>query len=74
MFPIIYEHFIHLHYYLVVLHGLEWVALYFFAVETKGRSLEELEEIFTDPKPVRRSLQKRAVLLTEGAGVKTITD
>jgi hypothetical protein len=38
-------------------------------VWTKGRSLGELEEIFTDPKPAKKSLERHAVVVTEGAGV-----
>ncbi|EIW68359.1 hypothetical protein TREMEDRAFT_63529 [Tremella mesenterica DSM 1558] len=37
---------------------LETVAWYIFAVETKGRTLEELDEIFNAPHPVRASLQR----------------
>jgi len=38
-------------------------AIYFTFVETKGRTLEEIDEIFADPHPVRRSLQKREVIV-----------
>jgi hypothetical protein len=37
----------------------EFVFIYFFFVETKNRTLEELTEIFTAKKPVEFSLQKR---------------
>ena len=43
--------------------------MYFFIVETKQRSLEELEDIFNDPKPVKKSLEKRQVVIAE-EGVK----
>lgn len=39
------------------------VTIYFTFVETKGRTLEEIDEIFQDPHPVRRSLQKREVIV-----------
>jgi hypothetical protein len=44
--------------------------MYFVTVETKGRSLEELEEIFEDPKPVKRSKQINHVVVSSGVGVK----
>lgn len=43
-------------------------------VETKGRSLEELQEIFSDPHPVKKSLEKHKVVLVEGQGVKVEMD
>jgi len=43
-------------------------------VETKGRSLEELEEIFADPHPVKRSLEKHKIIVVEGKGVKLEMD
>ena len=44
--------------------------MYFSAVETKGRSLEELEEIFDARNPVKRSLQRTEIILKTGEGVK----
>ena len=44
--------------------------MYFTVVETKGRSLEELEEIFNDPRPVKKSLQKHEIVVIQGQGVK----
>ena len=40
---------------------VEFVVIYFFFVETKDRTLEELDEVFADPHPVKRSLEKRSV-------------
>lgn len=57
----------------LVLHLLHWVMMYFVTVETKGRSLEEIEEIFNDPKPVRRSKQFNKIIIASGVGVK-VTD
>ena len=54
----------------LVFHFLQWVAMYFTIVETKGRSLEEIEEIFEDPKPVKKSLERHEVLIRHGVGVK----
>lgn len=39
--------------------------IYFFFVETKGRSLEEIDEIFADPHPVKKSLQRQEVLVVK---------
>lgn len=40
---------------------IEFVVIYFFFVETKDRTLEELDEVFSDPHPVKKSLEKRSV-------------
>jgi len=39
---------------------LEAVFIYFFFVETKKRTLEELGAIFRSPNPVRASLRKKS--------------
>ena len=44
--------------------------MYFTVVETRGRSIEEIEEIFNDPRPVKRSLQKNEVVIKMGEGIK----
>ncbi|KAF0322696.1 lactose permease [Colletotrichum asianum] len=54
----------------LVLHFVHLVLMYFVTVETKGRSLEELEEIFNDPKPVKRSKHLSRVVVGAGVGVK----
>lgn len=54
----------------LVLHFAHWVMMYFVTVETKGRSLEEIEEIFNDPHPVKRSKQMQQVVIATGVGVK----
>ncbi|KAF9031809.1 general substrate transporter [Hymenopellis radicata] len=46
----------------------ECLMIYLFAVETKGRTLEELDEIFSDPHPVRASVSKQKVAFVEKAG------
>ncbi|KAL4998338.1 general substrate transporter [Aspergillus recurvatus] len=38
---------------------IEIVIMWFYFPETKDRTLEELEEVFSDPNPVKRSLVKR---------------
>ena len=48
--------------------------MYFTVVETKQRSLEELEEIFRDSKPVKKSLQKHEVLIDNGGVQKVIEE
>lgn len=54
----------------LVLHFIHWVLMYLVTVETKGRSLEELDEIFNDPKPVKRSKALSKVVVSSGVGVK----
>lgn len=39
---------------------IEAVVIYFYFPETKGRTLEELEEVFSAPNPVKKSLEKRS--------------
>ncbi|KAK0730927.1 general substrate transporter [Lasiosphaeris hirsuta] len=49
---------------------LEGVFMYLYFPETKDRTLEELEEVFSAPNPVKKSLEKRStqtVLNTVGA-------
>ncbi|SPO00360.1 related to lactose permease [Cephalotrichum gorgonifer] len=57
----------------LILHVIHWILMYFVTVETKGRSLEELEDIFNDPHPVKRSKQISRVVIRSGVGVK-VTD
>lgn len=40
---------------------VEFVVIYFLFVETKDRTLEELDEVFSDPRPVKKSLERRSV-------------
>ncbi|KAN0108754.1 general substrate transporter [Hyaloscypha variabilis] len=54
----------------LVLHFVQLVVMYLTVVETRGRSIEEIEEIFNDPHPVKRSLQKHEVVVRAGEGVK----
>ncbi|RGP78341.1 lactose permease [Fusarium longipes] len=39
---------------------IEFVFIYFFFPETKGRTLEELNEVFDAPNPVKKSLEPRS--------------
>lgn len=55
---------------LLVLHLFHWVMMYFVTVETKGKTLEELDEIFNDPKPVKKSKQVSRVVVSAGVGIK----
>lgn len=50
------------HYYLVFIFWdlVEFAIIYFFFVETKERTLEEMAEIFEAPDPVKKSLEKRS--------------
>ncbi|ESK95148.1 mfs lactose [Moniliophthora roreri MCA 2997] len=54
-------------YYLVYVFWdlFECVIIWFFAVETKGRTLEELDDIFESPNPVKTSLAKHKVAIVE---------
>ncbi|OBT85744.1 hypothetical protein VE02_05236 [Pseudogymnoascus sp. 03VT05] len=47
----------------LIFHFIYLGMLWWSIVETKGRSLEELEEIFADPHPVNKSLEKHKVVL-----------
>ncbi|KAK1497019.1 hypothetical protein CTAM01_08031 [Colletotrichum tamarilloi] len=58
----------------LVLHFVHLGLMYMSCVETKERTLEELEEIFSDAKPVKRSLQKTTVVVDHGLGVKIKDD
>jgi len=55
-----FEH-IHYYFYLVFVFWdlFEVVIMYFYFPETKARTLEELEEVFSAPNPVKKSLEKR---------------
>lgn len=57
----------------LVLHFIHNGMMWYSCVETKGRTLEEIDEIFNDPKPVKRSKQKTRVITEAGAGI-TIKD
>lgn len=59
---------------IVVFHFIYLGMLWWSIVETKGRSLEELEEIFLDPHPVKKSLEKYKIVLATGQGVKVDID
>jgi len=48
-------------YFVVDFVGIGFIYLFF--VETKGRSLEEIDEIFADPHPVKASLRKQKVVV-----------
>lgn len=54
----------------LIFHAVQWLAMWATVVETKGRSLEELEEIFRDPHPVRKSSQRHEVVVKQGEDVK----
>lgn len=55
----------------VVWDLFECAVIYFCAVETKGRTLEELDEIFEDHHPVKASIAKHKIAVVEKAG-KTV--
>lgn len=47
----------------LVIDAVGILFIYLFFVETKGRSLEEIDEIFNDPHPVKASLKKQEVVV-----------
>jgi hypothetical protein len=50
------------------------VIIYFFFVETKGRSLEEMDELFEADNPVKESKKMTHVAILEGGAVKKLED
>jgi len=63
------------YYFLFIFWDLfELAFIYFFYVETKNRTLEELTEIFRGRNRVKRSLQKTEVVVHAGEGVEVIED
>jgi Na+/melibiose symporter-like transporter len=50
----------------------ECAVIWFCAVETKGRTLEELNEIFEDPSPVKASTRKYKVAVVEHGDAKEL--
>jgi hypothetical protein len=48
---------------------VELVVVYFFFVETKGKTLEELSEVFEAPNPRKASTRKVKVAVLEGGQV-----
>lgn len=58
----------------LVLHVVHWFMMWRVCVETKGRSLEEIQEIFEDRHPVKRAKQYATVVVARGDGVKVLDD
>ncbi|KAK6366420.1 hypothetical protein LTR64_008435 [Lithohypha guttulata] len=55
----------------LVLHFVQWGLMWQAIVETKGRSLEELDEIFKAAKPVKASMKRHEVIIHSGIGITT---
>ena len=51
-----------------------FAVIYFFFPETKGRTLEELDEIFEAKNPVKTSLARKNVVVSKGEGVRKVLD
>ena len=56
----------------IAIDVIVFVTIYFTFPETKGRTLEELDEIFESKRPVKASLVKRAVLIKDGEGAQRV--
>ncbi|KAH7078303.1 hypothetical protein FB567DRAFT_132151 [Paraphoma chrysanthemicola] len=52
----------------------EFVFIYFFFVETRRRTLEEISEIFKSRKPVKTSLSKTRIIMQGSRGVTEMLD
>lgn len=52
--------------------AFQTVTIYFFIPETKNRTLEELDEIFAAPNPVKASLAKRKIALDDHQNVVAV--
>lgn len=52
---------------------VELVTIYFFAVETAGKTLEEMADIFSAKNPVKKSLEKTNVQVDQGGRVMSIS-
>ena len=50
------------------------VVIYFFFVETRGRSLEELDELFESPNPKKASLEFHEVVVRRDGTIKDAGD
>ncbi|KAK7062039.1 lactose permease [Favolaschia claudopus] len=67
--PIALQHIAWRYYIVYVVWDLfECVVIWFCVVETRGRTLEELDEIFEDPHPVKASLRRRKVAVVQKEG------
>jgi MFS family permease len=53
---------------------VEMVVIYFFFVETAGKTLEELSEIFDAKSPVKKSLEKTRVNVDRSGRVLSVSD
>jgi MFS family permease len=54
--------------------AFEFAFIYFFFVETKNRTLEELSAIFTAKNPVKKSLEEKHVLEQPGGGAVEVSE
>jgi MFS family permease len=54
--------------------AFEFAFIYFFFIETKNRTLEEISTIFMAKRPVKKSLEKTHVLEQEGAGAIVVLE
>jgi hypothetical protein len=52
---------------------VEMVTIYFFAVETAGKTLEEMAEIFNAKNPVKKSLEKTKIQVDQSGRVMSVS-
>ena len=48
--------------------------MYLTLPETRGRTVEELEELFQSKNPVKASLSSKVVLVKQGEGIKVVEE
>lgn len=56
----------------VLWDAFESVVWYFYCVETQGRTLEELDEVFSAPHPVKASKMKRKIAVVDSGDRKSV--
>lgn len=48
------------------------VVIYFTFIETKGWSLEEIEQLFQSPNPVKKSLEKKEIMVRDDGTIANV--
>lgn len=58
----------------IVWNSFGVVVIYFFFVETRGWSLEEIEELFNSKNPVKASLEKKKITVASDGTITHVAD